>query len=59
MEISQQVLATLKASDKPLKNSEVASLLGVNQKDVEKAIKQLKVENKVESPVRCFWTATV
>lgn len=57
MEITNRVLETLKNSDKPLKNSEIATISGIDQKDVEKAIKKLKTEDKVESPIRCFWSA--
>ena len=57
MEIKDQVLATLKSSNKPLKNSEIASISAIDIKEVEKAIKKLKAEDKVESPIRCFWAA--
>ena len=57
MEISDKVLATLVEANKPLKNSEIAALSGIDQKDVEKAMKKLKSEDRVESPIRCFWIA--
>lgn len=57
METKELVLATLQKADKPLKNSEIAIISGIDQKEVEKAIKKLKIEDKVDSPIRCFWAA--
>lgn len=57
METKELVLATLQKAGKPLKNSEIATISGIDQKEVEKAIKKLKIEDKVDSPIRCFWAA--
>lgn len=57
MDTKDQVLATLKGAKKALKNSEIAAISGIDQKEVEKAIKKLKIEDKVDSPIRCFWVA--
>ena len=57
MEIKEIVLKTLQDSDQPLKGGEVAEKSGVDKKDVDKAIKQLKDEELIFSPKRCFYDA--
>jgi len=57
MEIKDKVLETLKTSDKPLKGGEIAEISGIEKKDVDKAIKQLKTEDLIETPKRCFYSA--
>ena len=56
MEIKDKVLETLKSSEKPLKGGEIAEISGIDKKDVDKAIKQLKTDDLVESPKRCFYS---
>lgn len=53
--MKEQVLKILKC--KELKAGEIAELLGADKKEVEKAIKALKDEDKIISPKRCFYTA--
>ncbi len=55
MEIKEKVFETLKLNGTPLKSGEIADKSGLDKKDVEKAIKQLMTENKVDSPKRCFY----
>ena len=55
MEIKEKVFQTLKTKAAPLKSGEIAEMAGLEKKDVEKAIKQLIAENKVDSPKRCFY----
>jgi hypothetical protein len=55
METEIKVLETMKSSGRALKSSEIMELTGLNQKMVDKALKQLKIENKINSPVRCYW----
>ncbi|MCF8366047.1 MAG: HTH domain-containing protein [Bacteroidales bacterium] len=57
MEIKELVLKTLKESDHPLKGGEIAEKSGVDKKDVDKAIKQLKEEALIFSPKHCFYDA--
>lgn len=49
------VLETLKQAGKPLKASEIIALSGLDKKIVDKALTDLKKENAIVSPVRCFW----
>lgn len=55
MEIEKLVFSTLEKSDKPLKGKEIAELAGVEKKDVDKAIKKLKKDEKIFSPKNCFY----
>lgn len=54
--MEEKVLAILK-SDGALKAGEVAEKLGADKKEVEKAIKSLVKEGKVNSPKRCYYGA--
>ncbi len=51
----EKVLAVMTASGKPLKAGEIAELAGLDKKVVEKAMNDLKKEDKIVSPVRCAW----
>lgn len=52
---AEKVLETLKAARKPLKAGEIAEASGLDKKEVDKAMKVLKTEEKIVSPKRCFW----
>lgn len=45
----------MKAAGKPLKASEIAEAAGLDKKEVDKAMKELKAEEAIVSPKRCFW----
>jgi hypothetical protein len=49
------VIKTLKAAKKPLRPGEIAELAGISKNDAEKAINELKKEDKIYSPKRCFY----
>ncbi|MCG8410522.1 MAG: MarR family transcriptional regulator [Bacteroidales bacterium] len=55
MENTQKVLDAMKSAGKALKAGEIAELSGLDKKDVDKAMKTLKDEEKIVSPKRCFW----
>jgi DNA-binding transcriptional regulator GbsR (MarR family) len=52
---AEKVLETMKAAGKPLKAGEIAEASGLDKKEVDKAMKVLKAEGKIESPKVCFW----
>ena len=56
MEIKEKVLATMKGAGEPLNAGKIAELSGIDRKEVDKAMKQLKDEGAIVSPVRCKWT---
>jgi DNA-binding transcriptional regulator GbsR (MarR family) len=51
------VLSVLQQSGKPMKTAEIVAATGLDKKEVEKAIKALKTEEKVFSPKNCFYQA--
>ncbi|WP_457623241.1 winged helix-turn-helix transcriptional regulator [Persephonella sp.] len=55
MSIEQQVLEAMEKAGKPLRTGEIAEITGLDKKEVEKAIKKLKKEGKIESPKRCYY----
>lgn len=55
MEVKDKVLATMKEAAQPLNAGKIAELSGLDRKEVDKAMKQLKEEGLIVSPVRCKW----
>ena len=56
MEIKEKVLATMREAGEPLNAGKIAELSGSDRKEVDKAMKLLKEEGAIVSPVRCKWT---
>lgn len=54
---TEKVFKAIKDSAKPLKSAEISELTGIDKKDVDKAIKKLKAEDKIFSPKVCFYQA--
>ena len=55
MESKDAVVKAMEISGKPMKGGEIADASGVDKKEVDKIIKKLVAEGKVDSPVRCFY----
>ncbi len=55
MDMKEKVFDVLNNSSEPLKGGEIAEKAEMDKKDVEKAIKALKKEGRIDSPVRCFY----
>ena len=55
METKEKVLATMKEAGTPLNAGKIAELSGIDRKEVDKAMKLLKEEGTIVSPVRCKW----
>ena len=53
--MEKKVLKAMKDAGKPVRPGEVAKTLGVDSKEVSKAIANLKKEGKVTSPKRCYY----
>jgi hypothetical protein len=53
--MKDKVIETLTKAGKPLRSGEIAELGGLDKKVVDKAIKELKIEEKIFSPKRCFY----
>jgi biotin operon repressor len=55
METKAKVLATMMEAGEPLNAGKIAELSGIDRKEVDKAMKALKDEGAIVSPVRCKW----
>lgn len=53
--MKERILEVLKNAEKPLRPGEIAAALGEDKDAVSKAIKELKAEEKIYSPVRCCY----
>lgn len=51
----EKVLEALQSAGKPMKAGEIAEASGIDKKEVDKAMKVLKAEERIVSPKRCFW----
>jgi len=53
--MKERILETIKKAGKPLKAGEIAEKSGIEKKEVDKLVKQLKAEDAIFSPKRCFY----
>jgi len=51
----EQVLAAMKKAGEPLNAGKVVELTGLDRKVVDKAMNELKAEEFIVSPKRCYW----
>lgn len=56
MEVKEQVLEIMRKAGEPLNAGRIAELANLERRDVDKAMTQLKKEEKIVSPRRCYWT---
>jgi len=57
MEPKEQVLKVMKENATPMRSGEVVAACGLDKKVVEKAMNELKIDESIFSPKRCFWQA--
>jgi Mn-dependent DtxR family transcriptional regulator len=50
-----KIITALKSTGKPMKAAEIAEQIGVDKKEVDKAIKELKKQGTIESPKACYY----
>ena len=55
METKDKVLQVMKEAGEPLNAGKIAELGCLDRKEVDKAMKVLKEEGAIVSPVRCKW----
>jgi len=55
MEASEIIISTLKKAGKPMKSGEIAEITGIGKTEVDKIIKKLKKEEKIQSPKNCYY----
>ena len=53
--MKEKVLETMRQAGEPLNAGKIAELSGLDRKQVDKAMKELKAEGAIVSPVRCKW----
>lgn len=56
MDIAEKVLDVMRTAGQPLNAGKIAELGGLDRKAVDKAMAQLKKEEKIVSPKRCYWS---
>lgn len=59
MDAKEKVLATMKEAGQPLNAGKIAELSGLDRKEVDAAMKQLKAEGAIVSPVLQMGTCRV
>ena len=57
MEHSELVFKTMKEAERPLRAGEIAELSGMEKGQVDRAMKELKKQELIFSPKKCFWQA--
>lgn len=55
MNAKEKVLAVMKEAGTPVNAGKIVELSGLDRKDVDQAMKELKAEGAIVSPVRCKW----
>jgi DNA-binding IscR family transcriptional regulator len=55
MDAVATVLDAMSKAGKPLSAGQIAELTGLDKKEVDKVMKQLKKEDRITSPKRCYW----
>lgn len=55
MESKAIVLSVMQKAGVPLNAGKIVELTGLDRKEVDKAMKDLKKDGSIESPKNCFW----
>lgn len=55
MEAAEKVLEAMKQAGTPLNAGKLVELTGLDRKEVDKAMKQLKTSGSIVSPKMCYW----
>ena len=56
MDDREKVIEAFRSSDEPLNAKKVSEISGVDKKEVDKIMKDLKKDETIVSPKRCYWT---
>jgi Mn-dependent DtxR family transcriptional regulator len=54
--MEKEVLGAMKKAGKPVRPGDIAKILGVDSKEISKAINLLKKKGEVISPKRCYYS---
>ncbi len=55
MTAKEKVLAAMNEAGVPVNAGKIVEISGLDRKEVDKAMKELKEEGAIVSPVRCKW----
>jgi len=55
MNDTEKVVKAFKDSEEPLNATKVSKITGVEKKEVDKIMKDLKKDETIYSPKRCYW----
>ena len=55
MTTKERVLAAMNEAGAPVNAGKIVELSGLDRKEVDQAMKELKAEGAIISPVRCKW----
>ncbi len=55
MDTKAAILDVLQKEGKPMNAGQIADASGIDRKEVDKAMKALKEEERIVSPKRCYW----
>ncbi len=55
MDNKEKVIEAFKDSEKPLNATKISQISGVEKKEVDKIMKELKKDETIYSPKRCYW----
>lgn len=55
MDNKEKVIKTFKESEEPLNATKVSQISGVEKKEVDKIMKELKKDETIYSPKRCYY----
>lgn len=55
MDATEKVLAAMKDAGEPLNAGKVVEITGLDRKEVDKAMNELKKTERIVSPKRCYW----
>ncbi len=58
MEPQEKIFKAFQQAGKALRPGEIAEMTGMDKKEVEKCIKQMKSDGTIHSPKRCFYDIT-
>jgi predicted Zn-ribbon and HTH transcriptional regulator len=55
VEATEKVLHVMKKAGEPLNAGKVVDMTGLERKEVDKAMNELKKSERIVSPKRCYW----
>ncbi len=55
MDAADKILEAMRDAGEPLNAGKVAELSGLDRKEVDKAMAELKKTERIVSPKRCYW----